>query len=81
MNNERQYDYPSQRQHALGLKKRDREWRDYPPGTKAHAYSGGAWLRTAGGWQWNGHTISPGSTFPEPGADAIGYCVELPHNA
>lgn len=30
MNNERQYDYPSQRQHALGLQKRDgvKRWAD-----------------------------------------------------
>lgn len=62
------------------MKKRDREWRDYPVGTKAHAFHGGAWLRTERGWQWNGHTCSPGSTFPTPGADACGYCVELPHN-
>ncbi len=81
MNNERQYDYPSQNQIKHGLKKRDREWRDYPIGTKAHAYNGGAWLRTERGWQWNGHTDWPGGTFPTPGGDAIGYCVELPHNA
>ena len=54
---------------------------DYPEGTKAHAYNGGAWLRTARGWQWNGHTRNPGSAFQTPGADAFGYCVELPHNA
>lgn len=72
MNNERQY--------ALDLKKRDREWRGYPLGTKAHAFNGGAWLRTERGWQWNGHSSNPGSTFQTPGADAFGYCVELPHN-
>lgn len=56
--------------------KRDKDWRAYPIGTKAHAYNGGAWLRTDRGWQWNG-----GVTFPTPGADAIGYCIELPENA
>jgi hypothetical protein len=57
----------------------DREWHDYPAGTKAHAYNGGAWLKLDNGrWQWNGHTKAPGSTFPAPGADAIGACVELP---
>lgn len=60
---------------------RDRNWSEYPPGTKAHAYNGGAWLKLeSGGWQWNGHTRSPGSTFPTPGADAFGRCVELPAN-
>jgi hypothetical protein len=60
---------------------RDRNWSEYPPGTKAHAYNGGAWLKLeSGGWQWNGHTSSPGSTFPTPGADAFGRCVELPAN-
>ena len=56
----------------------DRDWRDYPIGTKAHAYNGGAWLRTERAWTWNGHTRSPGSTFPTPGADAFGKCIELP---
>ena len=62
------------------LARKDRDWRDYQVGTKAHAYTGGAWLRTERGWQWNGHTDWPGGTFPTPGADAIGECVELPHN-
>ena len=69
---------PLDRRVSRALLKRDREWRDYPVGTKAHAYNGGAWLKTVRGWQWNGHTRSPGSTFPTPGADAIGACVELP---
>ena len=56
--------------------KRDKDWRAYPIGTRAHAYNGGAWLRTDRGWQGNG-----GATFPTPGADAIGYCIELPENA
>jgi hypothetical protein len=60
------------------LLRQDRDWRDYPLGTKAHAYNGGAWLRTERGWTWNGHTRAPGSTFPTPGADAFGKCVELP---
>lgn len=59
---------------------KDRDWRDYPVGTKAHAYRGGAWLKTERGWKWNGHTQCPGSTFPTPGADAFGACVELPAN-
>lgn len=58
--------------------KRDRDWNQYPVGTKAHAYTGGAWLRTDHGWQWNGHSRTPGSTFPTPGADAFGHCIELP---
>jgi len=60
--------------------KKDREWRDYPLGTKAHAHNGGAWLKTERGWTWNGHTRCPGSTFPTPGADAFGVCIELPTN-
>lgn len=55
--------------------RRDRDWRDYPIGTKAHAYNGGAWLKTERGWTWNGHTRFPGSTFPTPGADAFGVCI------
>lgn len=62
------------------LLKKDREWRDYPIGTKAHAYNGGAWLKTERGWTWNGHTMFPGRTFQTPGADALGACVELPAN-
>lgn len=52
---------------------KDRDWRDYPLGTKAHAYNGGYWVRVVNGWKW-----FSGSTFPTPGADAIGKCVELP---
>ncbi len=40
-----------------------------PLGTKAPAIMGGAWLKTERGWQWNGHTKSPGGTFPRPGGD------------
>jgi hypothetical protein len=52
---------------------RDRPWNEYPSGTKAHAIDGGCWLRVQNGWMW--HT---GDTFPTPGADAMGKCVELP---
>jgi len=58
----------------------DRPWRDYPEGTKAHAVMGGAWFKTAIGWKWNGPDGS-GGTFPTPGGDACGRCVELPYNA
>lgn len=51
----------------------DRPWDEYPIGTKAHAYNGGHWVRVVGGWKW-----CTGSTFPTPGADAIGNCIELP---
>jgi len=56
--------------------RKDREWSAYPVGTKAHAFNGGAWTRTEHGWKWGG-----GDTFPTPGADAIGACIELPPNA
>ena len=51
----------------------DRPWRDYPIGTKAHAFDGGHWIRVERGWKW-----SSGDTFPTPGADAFGACIELP---
>lgn len=53
---------------------KDKPWRDYPIGTKAHSILGGHWLRTERGWQWQN-----GSTFPTPGADAFGRCIELPN--
>jgi hypothetical protein len=56
--------------------KKDRDWRDYPIGTKAHAFDGGHWIRVERGWKWFN-----GSTFPTPGADAIGDCIELPKSA
>lgn len=56
---------------------RDRPWEDYPIGTRAHAFNGGAWYRTEQGWKWNGPDGS-GGTFPRPGADAFGNCIELP---
>lgn len=49
----------------------DREWDEYPIGTKAHAVMGGHWLKTEHGWKW-----CTGSTFPRPGGDAIS--VSLP---
>lgn len=45
----------------------DREWRDYPVGTKAKAIGGGYWIKTRRGWKW-----PTGSTFPTPGGDASG---------
>jgi hypothetical protein len=51
----------------------DRPWSEYPIGTKAHAFNGGHWIRVRNGWKWFN-----GSTFPTPGADAIGECIELP---
>lgn len=52
---------------------RDRPWSDYPIDTIAHAFNGGYWIRVSRGWKWFN-----GSTFPTPGADAIGECIELP---
>lgn len=58
---------------------KDRDWDEYPAGTKAHSHSGGAWIKCPnGGWQWNGHISASGGTFPRPGPDAMGVCVELP---
>lgn len=56
--------------------KKDREWRDYPIDTKAHAFNGGYWVKVENGWKY-----CTGSTFTTPGGDAIGNCIELPHNA
>ncbi len=52
---------------------KDRDWNEYPIGTKAHAFNGGHWVRVERGWKWFN-----GSTFPTPGGDAIGKCIELP---
>jgi hypothetical protein len=52
----------------------DRPWSAYPLGTKAHSCMGGWWLRTERGWQWNGKH----GTFPTPGGEACGACIELP---
>lgn len=58
----------------VDLLARDRPWRDYPEGTKAHSYSGGVWLKLTGGqWQFTG-----GSKSKSPGPDAKRYCIELP---
>jgi hypothetical protein len=54
---------------------KDRPWREYPIGTKAHAFMGGYWVRVEQGWKWH-----VGSTFPRPGDDAIGMCIEMPNN-
>lgn len=52
----------------------DRPWDLYPVGTKAHAVTGGHWIRIEdGGWKW-----CTGDTFPTPGGDACGACIELP---
>ncbi len=61
------------------IQKRERQnrpWRDYPIGTRAHAFNGGYWERVANGWKW-----CSGATFPTPGGDACGLCVELPESA
>ena len=54
----------------------DRDWSEYPIGTKAHAVMGGYWIRVQHGWKWFN-----GSTFPTPGGDACGACIELPKTA
>jgi len=56
---------------GVRMKKTDREWHEYPLGTKAHAVMGGYWERVKGGWKW-----CTGSTFPTPGADW--RVIELP---
>jgi hypothetical protein len=55
---------------------KDRNWSEYPIGTKAHAYNGGHWTKMPNGWKW-----FCGDTFATPGGDAIGACIELPNNA
>jgi hypothetical protein len=57
----------------------DRPWRDYPLGTKAHAYNGGWWTRVEHGWRYG----SRGGVFPTPADSechpvALGRCIELP---
>lgn len=54
----------------------DRKWSEYPLGTKAHACGGGYWERVNTGWKW-----CTGATFPTPGGDACGDCVEPPNAA
>ena len=53
--------------------RREKPWNEYPIGTKAHAHNGGYWIRMRNGWKW-----CTGDTFPTPGGDACGACVELP---
>lgn len=53
----------------------DREWYEYPLGTKAQAIMGGHWIKRKNGWQWNGNS----GTFPTPGGDNSGYII-LPDN-
>lgn len=55
------------------LTHKDRPWYEYPIGTKAHAVTGGHWTRVDRGWKW-----LDGGTFPAPGGDATGRCIELP---
>lgn len=56
----------------------DRPWDLYPVGTKAHDVNGGHWTRLLSG-RWK----SPDGfdTFPTPGGDAVGACIELPPGA
>ena len=54
------------------------DWFQYPEGTKAHAFMGGFWYKMPNRfWKWNGPKGNGGS-FPRPGGDAIGACIELP---
>ena len=52
--------------------RKDRPWSEYPIGTKAHSVGGGHWMRVEEGWKW-----FCGATFPTPGGDAVGCCIEL----
>ena len=54
----------------------DRPWWDYPLGTKAYSVTGGYWERVNEGWKW-----CTGATFPTPGGDACGNCIELPKDS
>lgn len=46
----------------------NRQWNEYPAGTKAKALMGGYWIKIpCGRWQWPG-----GCSFPTPGGDATG---------
>lgn len=47
--------------------KKDRDWSEYPIGTKAWAVTGGYWIRMTRGWKW-----CTGDTFPTPGGDSDG---------
>lgn len=57
---------------GLRLRK-DREWAQYPIGTKAHAGAGVWWTRVAEGWMSQSSTV-----YTTPGADALGNCIEMP---
>jgi hypothetical protein len=48
-----------------------RGWDEYPQWTRARALGGGWWVKVASGWKWHS-----GSTFPQPGADAVS--VQIP---
>lgn len=50
--------------------RQDRDWREYPIGTKAMAIGGGYWQKNERGWKW-----CTGSTFPIPGGDASGWVI------
>ena len=48
------------------------KWSEYPVGTKAHASTGGHWIKLGQNrWKW-----CSGATFPRPGGDVVR--VELP---
>jgi len=53
---------------------KDRDWSEYPIGTKAKCITGGHWIRNKSGWKW-----FCGDTFPTPGGDATGD-IMLPLN-
>jgi hypothetical protein len=46
----------------------DRDWNEYPIGTKAKAIMGGHWIKKERGWSWNAN----GPSFPTPGGDNSG---------
>ena len=53
--------------------KKDRDWRDYPIGTKAKSIGGGYWEKIDRGWKW----CTSYCAFPTPGGDNSGM-VMLP---
>lgn len=48
-----------------------------PVGTRAPAFMGGHWYRTALGWKWNG-PHGNGGTYPRPGGDWTGKLIYPP---
>jgi hypothetical protein len=66
-----------QEERLVRLLRADRPWREYPLGTMAHSCTGGHWLKMDLGWKWNGPEGN-GGTFPTPGGNACGACIELP---